>query len=100
MNLNTKKWKAIAKHQLKAVFTPDDATLKAQAKAYDMKIKISFIGHRLADTYNLDTLQSLFPEQPKCAKCGEDAVLRCSRCQNAWYCRRWLQPIQDYANVG
>ena len=42
----------------------------------------------LADTYNLDVLETLITEPPKCAVCGEFAAKRCSRCQNEWYCRR------------
>jgi len=44
--------------------------------------------YSLADTYNLDVLESLITEPPKCAVCGEFAAKRCSRCQNEWYCRR------------
>ena len=45
--------------------------------------------YSLADTYNLDVLESLITEPPKCAVCGEVAGKRCSRCQNEWYCRRY-----------
>jgi len=44
--------------------------------------------YSLADTYNLDLLESFITEPPKCAVCGEAAAKRCSRCQNEWYCRR------------
>lgn len=43
---------------------------------------------RWMDTYNIDVLETLINEPPKCAFCGEEATKRCSRCQNEWYCRR------------
>ena len=45
---------------------------------------------RLAATYDLTTLDALFPEAPVCAACGAPAVKRCSRCQAEWYCRRYV----------
>uniref|UniRef100_A0A1I8GCW6 Zinc finger MYND domain-containing protein 10 n=1 Tax=Macrostomum lignano TaxID=282301 RepID=A0A1I8GCW6_9PLAT len=44
-----------------------------------------------SDTYNLDVLEAMLAEPPKCAACGAPAVKRCSRCQNEWYCRRECQ---------
>lgn len=44
---------------------------------------------RLAQTYNLDVMESLLPEKPKCAFCGKEAAKRCSRCQGERYCHRW-----------
>ena len=78
LKVNRGKWDAIASYQKDAVFSPDEATMKAQAK-------------RLAGTYDLDMLESLLPEDPKCAKCGAVATFRCSRCKNEWYCRRQCQ---------
>lgn len=43
---------------------------------------------RWADTYNLDMLEELVSEPPKCASCGLPATKRCSRCQTEWYCKR------------
>jgi len=80
--INSTKWKAIAEYQVRKVFVADEATMQAQAK-------------RLAETYNLDVLESLLPEDPKCGKCGEPAVLRCSKCRNEWYCRRQCQ-VEDW----
>jgi len=78
LKVNDKKWGKIAEFQKDSVFCPDDATMKAQAK-------------RLAGTYDLDMLEALLPEDPKCGVCGEVATFRCSRCKNEWYCRRQCQ---------
>ncbi|XP_074645727.1 zinc finger MYND domain-containing protein 10-like [Tubulanus polymorphus] len=72
------KWKSIAKKQCKTYFNQSKSKMQEQAK-------------RWADTYNLDMLESLITEPPKCATCGEQATKRCSRCQNEWYCRRECQ---------
>ncbi|MFT7800712.1 zinc finger MYND domain-containing protein 10 isoform X2 [Arapaima gigas] len=78
MNENSGKWKAIAKHQVKQIFNPSENELKQQA-------------HRLAQIYNLDVMESLIPEKPKCGSCGSEASKRCSRCQSEWYCCRECQ---------
>ena len=44
--------------------------------------------YRWADTYNLDMLEELVSDPPKCATCGQPATKRCSRCQTEWYCKR------------
>lgn len=43
---------------------------------------------RWADTYNLDMLEELVSDPPKCATCSQPATKRCSRCQTEWYCKR------------
>eukprot|EP00062_Callorhinchus_milii_P006296 gi/632946850/ref/XP_007888762.1/ PREDICTED: zinc finger MYND domain-containing protein 10 [Callorhinchus milii] len=75
---NTGKWQAIAKHQVINVFNPSDKDLLHQAR-------------KLAETYNLDVMENLIPDRPKCALCGAEAAKRCSRCQNEWYCQRQCQ---------
>ncbi|KAK1161380.1 zinc finger MYND domain-containing protein 10-like [Acipenser oxyrinchus oxyrinchus] len=75
---NSGKWKAIAKYQVKQAFNPCDEDLQQHAR-------------RLAQTYNLDVMESLIPEKPKCGFCGSEASKRCSRCQGEWYCRRECQ---------
>lgn len=75
---NSGKWKGIAKHQVKESFNPSDSDLKIQAQ-------------RLAQTYNLDIMESLLPEKPKCGLCGQQAAKRCSKCQGEWYCNRECQ---------
>ncbi|RXM95665.1 Nitrogen permease regulator 2-like protein [Acipenser ruthenus] len=72
---NSGKWKAIAKYQVKQAFDPCDEDLQQHAR-------------RLAQTYNLDVMESLIPEKPKCGFCGSEASKRCSRCQGEWYCCR------------
>ncbi|XP_042360814.1 zinc finger MYND domain-containing protein 10 isoform X2 [Plectropomus leopardus] len=75
---NSGKWKAIAKYQVKETFNPSESDLRLQAK-------------RLAETYNLDVMEILLPEKPKCGSCGKEATKRCSRCQGEWYCHRECQ---------
>uniref|UniRef100_A0A8C4WUJ4 Zinc finger MYND domain-containing protein 10 n=1 Tax=Gopherus evgoodei TaxID=1825980 RepID=A0A8C4WUJ4_9SAUR len=75
---NSGKWQAIAKHQVKHMFSPSEDELKDLAC-------------RWAQTYNLDVMEALVPEKPKCGLCGSEATKRCSRCQNEWYCKRECQ---------
>ncbi|XP_019402998.1 PREDICTED: zinc finger MYND domain-containing protein 10 isoform X1 [Crocodylus porosus] len=75
---NSGKWQAIAKHQVKHMFSPSEEELKQQAC-------------RWAQTYNLDVMEALVPEKPKCGMCGSEAAKRCSRCRNEWYCKRECQ---------
>ncbi|ESO83594.1 hypothetical protein LOTGIDRAFT_179706 [Lottia gigantea] len=72
------KWKKMAVQQSKTQFNPSNCDIQQQAK-------------RWADTYNMDVLENLISDPPKCAVCGEPATKRCSRCQNEWYCRRECQ---------
>ncbi|XP_058646326.1 zinc finger MYND domain-containing protein 10 isoform X2 [Onychostoma macrolepis] len=46
---------------------------------------------RLAQTYNLDVMENLVPDKPKCGACGRTGAKRCSRCQGEWYCNRECQ---------
>ncbi|GCB73559.1 hypothetical protein scyTo_0002638 [Scyliorhinus torazame] len=71
---NSNKWKAIAKHQVKTAFNPSEQDLREQA-------------HRLTETYNLDMMENLIPDRPKCGFCGAVAAKRCSRCQVERYCQ-------------
>ncbi|XP_047420196.1 zinc finger MYND domain-containing protein 10 isoform X1 [Sciurus carolinensis] len=75
---NRGKWQAIAKHQLRHVFSPSEQDLRLQAR-------------RWAETYRLDVLEAVAPERPHCAYCNAEASKRCSRCQNEWYCCRECQ---------
>ncbi|KAM9324363.1 zinc finger MYND domain-containing protein 10 [Gastrophryne carolinensis] len=75
---NSGKWKAIAKHQVKHAFSPSDEDLRDQAQ-------------RWAQTYNMDVMETLVPDKPKCGECGAEASKRCSRCQSEWYCNRKCQ---------
>ncbi|XP_011612307.2 zinc finger MYND domain-containing protein 10 [Takifugu rubripes] len=78
MQQNSEKWKGIAKYQAKETFNLSENDLKIQALS-------------LAQTYNLDVMESLLPEKPKCGFCGNTASKRCSRCQGEWYCHRECQ---------
>ncbi|XP_033939515.1 zinc finger MYND domain-containing protein 10 [Pseudochaenichthys georgianus] len=75
---NSGKWKAITKYQVKETFSPSERDLRLQAQ-------------RLDQVYNLDVMESLLPEKPKCGYCGKEAAKRCSQCQGEWYCHRECQ---------
>ncbi|XP_025901882.1 zinc finger MYND domain-containing protein 10 [Nothoprocta perdicaria] len=75
---NAGKWEAIAKHQVKHMFSPTMEELRVQA-------------HRWAQTYSLDMMEALVPDKPRCRTCGAEAAKRCSRCRNEWYCSRPCQ---------
>ncbi|XP_006892933.1 PREDICTED: zinc finger MYND domain-containing protein 10 [Elephantulus edwardii] len=75
---NKGKWQAIAKHQLRHVFSPSEQELRQQAR-------------RWAETYRLDVLEAVAPERHCCAYCSTEASKRCSRCQKEWYCCRECQ---------
>ncbi|XP_064451689.1 zinc finger MYND domain-containing protein 10 isoform X2 [Mirounga angustirostris] len=75
---NRGKWQAIAKHQLRHIFSPSEQDLRLQAR-------------RWAETYRLDVLEAVTPERPRCAFCRAEASKRCSRCRNEWYCCRECQ---------
>nr|XP_013799913.1 PREDICTED: zinc finger MYND domain-containing protein 10 [Apteryx mantelli mantelli]XP_013799914.1 PREDICTED: zinc finger MYND domain-containing protein 10 [Apteryx mantelli mantelli] len=75
---NAGKWEAIAKHQVKRMFSPTEEELKFQAR-------------RWAQTYSLDMMEALIPDKPRCRVCGSEAAKRCSRCRNEWYCTRECQ---------
>ncbi|NWU63440.1 ZMY10 protein, partial [Pterocles burchelli] len=72
---NSGKWEAIAKHQVKHIFSPTEEELQLQAR-------------RWAQTYSLDMMEALAPDKPRCRVCGAEAAKRCSRCRNEWYCAR------------
>ncbi|NWW96810.1 ZMY10 protein, partial [Rhynochetos jubatus] len=72
---NAGKWEAIAKHQVKHVFSPSEEELKLQAR-------------RWAQTYSMDMMEALAPGKRRCRVCGAEAAKRCSRCRNEWYCTR------------
>lgn len=45
---------------------------------------------RLCEWYNSFDVEN-FLDDPKCARCGQPAEKRCSRCKNEWYCGRECQ---------
>ncbi|KAM9409050.1 zinc finger MYND domain-containing protein 10 [Pholidichthys leucotaenia] len=75
---NSGKWKAIAKYQVKETFNPSESDLRQQAQS-------------LAQTYKIDVMERFLPEKRKCGSCGREAMKRCSRCQEEWYCHRECQ---------
>ncbi|XP_057654696.1 zinc finger MYND domain-containing protein 10 [Diorhabda carinulata] len=74
-----RKWKKIAQNQFERIFTTDRETLQG-------------IAERLTDAYNTELLEKFeATEEAKCAKCGRDAIQRCSRCRAVWYCNKACQ---------
>nr|KAF7392133.1 hypothetical protein H0235_017132 [Vespula pensylvanica] len=77
-----KKWKKLAKHQAKFIFTKDTDYIKSSAQI-------------LSDAYDLDKLDCI--DIKKCFLCQEQAKKRCSKCKEAWYCGRECQ-VKDWTN--
>ncbi|XP_065669774.1 zinc finger MYND domain-containing protein 10 isoform X4 [Hydra vulgaris] len=72
------KWKKIAHDQASNYYTLTNEQMKERAQS-------------LSTTYNIDLLENLINEPPTCAYCHGEAMKRCSRCQNEWYCSRPCQ---------
>ncbi|KAG5311054.1 ZMY10 protein, partial [Acromyrmex insinuator] len=77
-----KKWKKLAKHQSKYLFTTDTSYIKEVAQI-------------LSDVYDLEKLDRI--ETKKCSLCQEPSKKRCSRCKEVWYCSRECQ-VKDWEN--
>lgn len=77
-----KKWKKLARHQSKCLFTTDTNYIKDAAQI-------------LSDVYDLEKLDRI--EAKKCSLCQEPSEKRCSRCKEVWYCSRECQ-VKDWEN--
>ncbi|EGI60617.1 PREDICTED: zinc finger MYND domain-containing protein 10 [Acromyrmex echinatior] len=77
-----KKWKKLARHQSKYLFTTDTSYIKEVAQI-------------LSDVYDLEKLDRI--ETKKCSLCQEPSKKRCSRCKEVWYCSRECQ-VKDWEN--
>ncbi|XP_072755278.1 zinc finger MYND domain-containing protein 10 [Anoplolepis gracilipes] len=75
-----KKWKKLARHQSKYLFTMDQNYIKDAAQI-------------LSDGYDLEKLDRIEPK--KCSVCQEVAKKRCSKCKEVWYCSRQCQ-VKDW----
>jgi len=75
---NHGKFEAIAKHQMKKYFDPNQQEIQYQAQ-------------RLAETYDFDKMDSLICGPSYCSRCNTEATKRCSRCKQEWYCTRECQ---------
>nr|XP_031838964.1 zinc finger MYND domain-containing protein 10 isoform X1 [Nomia melanderi] len=75
-----KKWKKLAKHQSKFIFTTNKEDVKNAAQI-------------LSDAYDLDKLDCI--DIKDCFLCQEEAQKRCSKCKAAWYCGRECQ-VKDW----
>ncbi|KAK4884912.1 hypothetical protein RN001_001183 [Aquatica leii] len=76
------KWKKIARAHLPIIFSRNREELVETAQF-------------LNEAYNTDLLEKLETindvPQKNCAGCGKNAMQRCSRCKNIWYCSRNCQ---------
>nr|XP_033206154.1 zinc finger MYND domain-containing protein 10 [Bombus vancouverensis nearcticus] len=75
-----KKWKKLAKHQSKFIYTTDVDYIKNAAQI-------------LSDAYDLDKLDCI--DVKECSLCHEEAKKRCSKCKEVWYCGRECQ-VKDW----
>ncbi|KAM0737414.1 Zinc finger MYND domain-containing protein 10 [Formica fusca] len=75
-----KKWKKLAKHQSKYLFTTDKNYIKDAAQI-------------LSDGYDLEKLDRIEPK--KCSLCQEVSKQQCSKCKKVWYCSRQCQ-VKDW----
>ena len=73
MEKHHKKWKRLAKHQSKTLFTKNIEDIKTTAQI-------------LSESYDMEKLEII--DQKKCFLCKEIAKQRCSKCKEAWYCGR------------
>eukprot|EP01084_Bolivina_argentea_P292451 502760_1 len=81
-NLLLKDFNNIAKQQLLSIFNVN----KYDESDRKMDLEI------LSRIYNnFDGLEDMLLEQPICAKCGQNAQNRCSKCKSEWYCSRKCQ---------
>jgi len=70
-------WDQVAQHIRETVLSLSDEEFKDEMS-------------KMAEWYKEFDCDSLL-EEPKCAKCGDPATNRCSRCKNEWYCSRECQ---------
>lgn len=75
LNKGKGKWKNIALTQAKKYFNPSHEEMVNIAK-------------NLSEVYDIDVMEGLHSNSPRCALCGNNAAKRCSRCRNEWYCGR------------
>eukprot|EP01083_Nonionella_stella_P085311 236515_1 len=76
-----KNFEQIAKKQLKTTFNASKYDETDRSK--DMEVMCRIYN-------NFEGLEDML-EQPICAKCGQEAEKRCSRCKTEWYCSRECQ---------
>ena len=105
---NSTRWEAIARKQHANYYTSGKVDLMKHAQRWNeihsrinftqiiiffSYLYIYYLFIRLAATYDFDMLDACLSDTPKCVLCGSDATKRCSRCQNEWYCRRYLHAL-------
>jgi len=72
------KYGGIAKRAMTTWANPSQQEMEKEAKS-------------LLKTWQINNLEQLMNQVPKCEVCGAEAVSRCSQCKQIWYCRRQCQ---------
>ncbi len=75
--MKDKNWKKIAETHKNEHFIVDEKTMKEDIQ-------------RIAQLYDYNIIENLV-EGFKCAKCGKEAIKRCSKCKSEFYCTRECQ---------
>ncbi|XP_041974306.1 zinc finger MYND domain-containing protein 10 isoform X1 [Aricia agestis] len=86
----------IKENYLKEVRKRSKAISKAQMKNFQMdgSDESRNMAKKLLESYTSDAALALDSGGAKCAKCGDKASKKCSRCKTEWYCGRECQVQQ------
>ncbi|XP_026746197.1 zinc finger MYND domain-containing protein 10-like [Trichoplusia ni] len=81
---------------LKKVHKRTKTLAKAQLELFHMdgSEESRNMAKRLLESYTSDAALALDSGGAKCAKCGDKATKKCSRCKTEWYCGRECQVQQ------
>ncbi|XP_041974312.1 zinc finger MYND domain-containing protein 10 isoform X2 [Aricia agestis] len=87
---------SIKENYLKEVRKRSKAISKAQMKNFQMdgSDESRNMAKKLLESYTSDAALALDSGGAKCAKCGDKASKKCSRCKTEWYCGRECQVQQ------
>ncbi|PZC71932.1 hypothetical protein B5X24_HaOG212245 [Helicoverpa armigera] len=81
---------------LKQVHKKTKTLAKAQLELFHMdgSEESRIMAKKLLESYTSDAALALDSGGAKCAKCGDKATKKCSRCKTEWYCGRECQVQQ------